>query len=149
MKSPAPKADTTPLLARQVIDLYALDLAEVRFPDLDLSALLYAQSELHAAQLEIERVEQELVQARSIWESRAQVLTQKAERALAYARIYAQGDAELAPRIADIGRRKPAASADAVSGTGGEAGAREPRKRGRKPKAESPSELFADPAPPM
>lgn len=148
MKSPAPKVDTTPLLARQVIDLYALDLAEVRFPDLDLSALLYAQSELHAAQLEIERVEQELVQARSIWESRAQVLAQKAERALAYARIYAQGDAELAPRIADIGRRKPAASADAaVSGMGGEAGA--PKKRGRKPKTESPSELFADPAPPM
>jgi hypothetical protein len=147
MKSPAPKVDTTPLLARQVIDLYALDLADVRFPDLDLSALLYAQSELHAAQLEIERVEQELVQARAVWESRAQVLTQKAERALAYARIYAQGDAELGPRIADIGRRKPAASADAISGAGADAGA--PKKRGRKPKAESPSELFADTAPPM
>ena len=146
MKSPAPKADTTPSLARQVIDLYALDLAEVRFPDLDLSALLYAQSELHAAQLEIERVEQELVHARSLWESRSQALTQKAERALAYARIYAQGDPELAPRIADIGRKKSSSGAETAAASG-EPGA--PKKRGRKPKLESPSELFGESAAPM
>lgn len=147
MKSAAPKVDTTPLLVRQVIDLYAVELAEVRFPDMDLSSLLYAQTELHAAQVEIERVETELARARADWESRSQALTAKAERALAYARIYAQGDAELAPRIADIGKKKSgqplhAADAAAVSGDA-------PKKRGRKPKLESPSELFADPAAPM
>ena len=147
MKSPAPKVDTTPVLARQVIDLYAVELVEVRFPDLDLSSLLYAQTELHAAQLEIERVEAELSQARAVWESRSQALTAKAERALAYARIYAQGDAELAPRIADIGKKKSAhtvADADAILGDA-------PKRRGRKPKLdlESPSELFGDPAAPM
>ena len=122
----------------------------MRFPDLDLSSLLYAQSELHAAQLEIERVEAELSQARAVWESRTQALTAKAERALAYARIYAQGDAELGPRIADIGKKKSvhaAADADALSGEAREA--REGKKRGRKPKLESPSELFSDTAPPM
>jgi len=146
MKTPAPKVDTTPLLVRQVIDLYAVELVEVRFPDLDLSSLLYAQSELHAAQLEIERVEAELSQARALWESRSQALTAKAERALAYARIYAQGDAELAPRIADIGKKKSAHIATDTDAMPGEA----PKKRGRKPKLESPSELFGgDPAVPM
>jgi hypothetical protein len=148
MKSPAPKVDTTPLLARQVIDLYAVELVEVRFPDLDLSALLYAQSELHAAQLEVERVEAVLAQARAEWDSRSQALTAKAERALAYARIYAQGDAELGPRIADIGKKKSAHSAADSDGRDIDADA--PKRRGRKPKLESPSELFADPAaPPM
>ena len=153
MKSPAPKVDTTPLVARQVIDLYALDLSDVRFPDLDLSSLLYAQSELHAAQLEIERVEAELAEARAVWESRSQALSAKAERALAYARIYAQGDPELAPRIADIGRKKSAhahAHAHAPSDLAADSGETSaPKKRGRKPKLEAPSELFAEQAPPM
>jgi hypothetical protein len=135
----------TPTLARQVIDLYAVELSDVRFPDLDLSALLYAQAELHAAQLEVERVEAELADKRAELDARSQALVSKAERALAYARIFAQGDEELAPRIADIGRKRSSNNQSPTSiSTAGAIAA--PKRRGRKPKTDEPDELFAESA---
>lgn len=142
--SPTPLIDVTPTLARQVIDLYAVELADVRFPDLDLSALLYAQAELHAAQLEVERIEAELADKRAELEVRSQALVAKAERALAYARVFAQGDEELAPRLAEIGRRKSATSQASTASASGTIAA--PKRRGRKPKSEEPEELFAEAA---
>ena len=143
--SPTPQIDVTPTLARQVIDLYADELAEVRFPDLDLSALLYAQAELHAAQVEVERVEAELADRRAELELRSQALVAKAERALAYARIFAQGDDQLSPRLAEIGRRK--SSLTQTSQTASSSGLiPAPKRRGRKPKSEEPEELFTEAA---
>jgi multidrug efflux pump subunit AcrA (membrane-fusion protein) len=143
--SPTPLIDVTPTLARQVIDLYSEELAEVRFPDLDLSALLYAQAELHAAQLEVERVEAELADQRAELEVRSQALVAKAERALAYARIFAQGDEQLAPRLAEIGRRK--GSLNQPTQTASSSGLiPAPKRRGRKPKSEEPEELFTEAA---
>ncbi|MET0386002.1 MAG: hypothetical protein ABW321_08595 [Polyangiales bacterium] len=143
MKSTRPLLDPTPVLARQVIDLYTSDLADVRFPDLDLSLLLDAQAELHTAQLEVERIEALLAVARQAVEMRSHALLTKAERALSYARVFAQGDAELAPRVADIGRKKLASSTSEL-GLGHGHGDDAPKKRGRKPKAEAPSELFTE-----
>lgn len=144
MKSPAPtpKIDVTPSLARQVIDLYSIELSDVRFPGLDLSSLLYAQAELHAAQLEVERVEAELADMRNQLEARSQALTTLAERGLAYARVYAQGDEELAPRIAEVGKRKSSAGPTPTAPTKNEASGG--KRRGRKPKADKPEDLFAD-----
>lgn len=141
--SPTPQIDVTPTLARQVIDLYTDELADVRFPDLDLSALLYAQAELHAAQLEVERVEAELADKRAELEVRSQALVAKAERALAYARVFAQGDEQLAARLGEIGRKKSSNShASQTASASGTIAA--PKRRGRKPKAEEPEELFAE-----
>jgi hypothetical protein len=143
--SPTPLIDVTPTLARQVIDLYAVELSEVRFPDLDLSALLYAQAELHAAQLEVERIEAELADKRADLDVRSQALISKAERALAYARVFAQGDEQLAPRIADIGRkRNSAAHTQSTISSSGQLTA--PKRRGRKPKSDDPEELFTESA---
>jgi hypothetical protein len=133
MKTPSPKLDQTPELARQIIELYAEELADVSFPDIDLARLKSAQSELHAAQLEFERVEAELAQARAERDRQSDALSTKAERALAYARVFAQGDPSLAPRIAEIGRRKL---------PGSEENPKPAKPRGRKPKAETASELF-------
>ena len=149
--SPTPLIDATPTLARQVIDLYSVELAEVRFPDLDLSALLYAQTELHAAQVEVERVEAELADKRAVLEARSQALLQKAERALAYAKIYAQGDEDLVPRLAEIGRKRSSgASASMANNTHSSPGlisAPGPKRRGRKSKTEeAPEDLFNESA---
>lgn len=143
--SPTPKNDVTPALARQVIDLYAVELADVRFPDLDLSSLLYAQAELHAAQLEVERAEAELADKRAELEEQSQALLAKSERALAYARVYAQGDEALAPRIAELGRRR-GGNNQAAHGQAHGTDPGSPKRRGRKPKAETPNELFAQSA---
>jgi len=144
--SPTPLIDVTPTLARQVIDLYTEELAEVRFPDLDLSALLYAQAELHAAQLEVERVEAELADKRAELELRSQALVAKAERALAYARIFAQGDEQLAPRLADIGRRKSSLTSQPSQTASASGNIAAPKRRGRKPKPDEPEELFTEAA---
>jgi hypothetical protein len=124
MKTPTPKLDQTPELARQIIELYAEELADVSFPDIDLARLKSAQSELHSAQL---------AQARAERDRQSDALSTKAERALAYARVFAQGDPSLAPRIAEIGRRKL---------PGSEENPKPAKPRGRKPKAETASELF-------
>jgi hypothetical protein len=132
--SPTPKHDPTPALARDVIDLYEQALAGVQFPDLDLSALQTTRQELDHAQAEVERVERELAAAREVLEARVQALNAKAERALAYARIFAQDNSELSAQIAEIGRKKPGQLQD-----GGE-----PKKRGRKKKSDAPSDLFTE-----
>jgi len=157
MKSlaPQPQLDVTPALAKQVIDLYANELSDVRFPDLDLTDLLQLQADLHAAQLELEGIEAALAEARQVIEVRSHTLIAKAERALSYARVFAQGNPELGPRVAEIGRRKGAAAASAQLVGGAQAGsasgmssddAAAPGRRGRKPKLDAASELFTQPA---
>ncbi|HKP58196.1 MAG TPA: hypothetical protein VJV78_15825 [Polyangiales bacterium] len=106
--SPA-KHDPTPEFVRQVIGLYREDaLAGVHFPDLDLDALHLAEQALLGAQLEVERIETQLTEARLVRDSELALLEAKAERALAYARVFAGGNAELSTRLNGLGRKKPA-----------------------------------------
>jgi multidrug efflux pump subunit AcrA (membrane-fusion protein) len=111
--------------------------------------LLYAQTELHAAQVDVERVEAELADKRAALEARSQALLQKAERALAYAKVYAQGDDELVPRLAEIGRKR-STSANTASQSHSSPGlisAPGPKRRGRKLKTEeAPEDLFNESA---
>ena len=132
--SAKPKQDPTPAFARQVIELYGGELAEVRFPDLDRAVLESARDELQHAQLEVERLEADLQAARNALDAEAGALNAKAERALAYAKIYAASDPELSARIAELtGKKKPPSAANS-----------EPvARRGRRKKAALESELFS------
>ncbi len=94
--------DPVPALARAVIDLFAEALPEVRFPDMDRDMLESAADELRAAQLEVEQLEAELAAAKTALSQRAEQLSQKAQRALSYARIFAEGDSALSERVAQI-----------------------------------------------
>jgi hypothetical protein len=128
-----PKHDPTPPFARQLLDLYADAMAEVRFPDLDLARLLAVERELVAAQLELEQAEAALEAVRSARDAQARALNDQAERALAYAKIFAAGDEELASRLAELGRRQPGSASSST----------QPRKRGRPPKPKGDAaELF-------
>jgi hypothetical protein len=135
-----PKHDPTPPFARQLIDLYEDAMAEVRFPDLDLARLRAVEEALLAAQVELERAEAALDTMRCARDAQAQALSQHAERALAYAKIFAADDEALTSRLAELGRRQPGSSSNAA----------QPRKRGRpaKPKADA-AELFGQPAEPV
>jgi hypothetical protein len=131
MPKTAPKLDPTPSFARQVLDLYVEALSEVRFPDLDLAALQAARDELQVSQVEIDSIEAELARARAQLETQVAALNAKADRALAYARVYAGGgDAALQTRIAEVGKKKVAQLEGAS-----------PKRRGR-PKVEAATELF-------
>jgi hypothetical protein len=101
------KHDPTPEFVRQVIGLYREEaLAGVHFPDLDLKALQLAEQALLGAQLEVERIETQLEAARAVRDGELALLEAKAERALAYARVFAGGDAELSARLNGLGRKK-------------------------------------------
>jgi multidrug efflux pump subunit AcrA (membrane-fusion protein) len=129
---PVPMHDPTPAFARQVLDLYVEALPDVRFPDLELATLQSARDALQVTQLQIEDIEAKLQAARSALEAQAGALHATAERALAYARVFASNDAALHARIAEVGRKKPVANAEGA----------QPRKRGRPPKSDAGNELF-------
>lgn len=113
--------------SRDVLELYASELSEVRFPDLDLAALQALAGEVHDAQEEADRLESELRDARERVAERSAAMHARAERALSYARIYAEGNAALGDRLAAI--RAPGRSEASLA----------PKKRGR-PRKDASSE---------
>jgi len=134
MNLPAPHRDPVPALAREVIDLYAEALASVRFPDLDITVLEGMSQELGAAQCEVERLEAELEAARNRLQIQADSLVARAQRALAYARVFAEGDPTLSARVAEIRGEEPSARRDPIP----------PKRRARTRKSETGNELFDD-----
>jgi hypothetical protein len=132
--TPRAQHDPTPAFARQVLALFRQELEGVRFPDLDLGVLEAAEQAVLAAQAEVERIEAQLEAARIARAEQLAELETKAERALAYARVYASGDADLSGRLEELGRKKLApADADAPV-----------KKRGRAKKNANGAELFGD-----
>jgi hypothetical protein len=88
--------------SREILELYASALPEVAFPDLDLASLHNAADQLRAAQDEVDRLESEVRDARELVASVSASLDARAERALAYARIYAEGKPELQAAVSAI-----------------------------------------------
>ena len=96
--SPMPSPGALSLLSsrsREILELYASALPEVAFPDLDLASLHVAAEQLRTAQDEVDRLESEVRDARELVASASAALDARAERALAYARIYAEGKPDL------------------------------------------------------
>lgn len=131
MPKPTLQRDPLSATARDVLALFSDVLAEVRFPDVDRHSLESAADELRALQLEVERLEAELEAARANVLAQSETLNVKAERGLAYARIYAASDAKLSARVAEITQEKPPTLAGAA-----------PKKRGRARKGDGDANLF-------
>ena len=123
-----PKPNLTALspLASEVLELYASALAEVRFPDLDLATLHTLADELRDAQQEVDRLDAEAHDARERVAACSAKLDARAERALAYARIFAEGKPELS---ALVGAVRPHGQPPPESGA--------PKRRGRPRRAEA------------
>jgi hypothetical protein len=89
----------------------------------------------------------------SLYESQ-EALLQKGQRALAYARIFAEEDAELSAKLDDISLPRPLRKAPRSEGTVAleapvtQADDSAPRRRGRPPKARTSAPLFAEGASP-
>lgn len=88
--------------AREILELYASALPEVAFPDLDLASLHVSAEQLRTAQDEVDRLESELRDAREQLSALSSALDARAERALAYARIYAEGKPELQAAVSAV-----------------------------------------------
>jgi hypothetical protein len=108
MPTPPLTSDSISAFACEVIALYAEAMPEVRFPDLDLQVLESTAAELRAALLCVERATAELEAARAAAQQHGELLEARAERALSYARVFAEGDPLLSERIVVLSRSKAA-----------------------------------------
>jgi len=84
----APIEDPVPAEVRAVIELFATQLANVSFPDVDAAALRRQAEELRVHAKEVARVHEVLDAALASFVTRLATLTDTATRAVAYARIY-------------------------------------------------------------
>jgi hypothetical protein len=84
---------------RPVLELFATELSDVRFPDIDLAVLRETAASVAAQVDAVARAEEALAEARAILVQCEQALASKAARALAYARVYAEGDGALVSKI--------------------------------------------------
>ncbi|MEZ4398397.1 MAG: hypothetical protein R3B06_00155 [Kofleriaceae bacterium] len=141
---PDDDALTAPI--RDLLALFAETLADVKFPDVDSRALTTEAKQVLDRAAEVGRAEAALAEARRTLVEAQDQLHQRAQRALAYARVYADGDAELSARLDAIGLPRPRAPrATTAAAPTSDA----PRKRGRPRKEPAPTTLFSvPPAPP-
>jgi hypothetical protein len=135
----------TPIKA--ALALFEATLADVRFADIDAKTLAHTASEVEDAALAVAAAQAALDSARGVLQERQGTLLEQVQRAIAYARVYAESDDALRqqfdaislPRLA----RRPRGVDPAVSGPT-EAQPTAPRRRGRPPKTAIAEQLVVD-----
>lgn len=142
---------------RALLELFATDLADVRFPDVDGEVLVEAAGHVREKAEAVARAQAALEAARQGLQESQDVLLQKGQRALAYARVFAEENAELSGKLEGIHLPRPVRKGAKVESTAAEPAAvatgseeNAPRRRGRPPKARPAAEasLFAGEASP-
>ncbi|MCA9585096.1 MAG: hypothetical protein KC657_07050 [Myxococcales bacterium] len=93
---------STPFLAVALLDLFEGPLRGIRFPEADGESIAAAAEEVRQAQLALAHAQAALDAARGLLADRQAELTRRAQRTLAYARIYAQDKPELLDAIASV-----------------------------------------------
>jgi hypothetical protein len=130
-----PSDDPVPADLRAVLELFSAELRGVAFPGVDAAGLGKHAEEVRARARDVERAQAALDAALGALGERTAALAALAGRALAYARVYAADNAELAARLADL---EPAADRPAPT-----AAPRAPLQRRRR-RAESPGLPLGD-----
>lgn len=110
-----------------VLQVFAAHEAALCFPEVDHASLQALAAELRQAAAEVERCERALHQARLALDDRRDALRTRAERGLAYARIYAEDDPKLRERLEAI-------DLPAATEPGKRTSKRHPPRRGRRTK---------------
>lgn len=133
--------DPIPAVLRTVLELFGRELAAVRFGDLDRAVLDEAAVEVRRAAAEVTRIETELAAARTVLDSRLEALRHKAQRALSYARIFAEDDPALRRRLEALDTPDASPSGDGESIAARSPGVVAARRR-RRPSAPASPALF-------
>jgi hypothetical protein len=102
---------------RQLVELFAEDLPEVLFPDVDAQMLASLVRTVEARAETLAQAEADLAAARQAHAEVHAELVRAADKGLGYARVYAADDAALSAKLADISlhRAKPTKRTDARS----------------------------------
>lgn len=108
-----------------VLELFQGPLVDVRFADVDAAGLASVAAEVESAAAEVARQEAQLTSLRQSLTERQEALLLLAQRALAYARVYAEHDEALTEQLGRITLPRAAKprKASATKPEGVEAGA--------------------------
>lgn len=87
---------------RALLELFATELAEVRFPDVDAEVLDDAAAAVREKAEAVAKAQAALDAARLSLHESQDVLLQKGQRALAYARVFSEENAELSAKLEGI-----------------------------------------------
>jgi hypothetical protein len=132
-----------PTAIQEVLDLFENQLAPVTFGGLETRVLTGAAENVRAAADALAMAEAAVEAARAALAERQEELARKAQRALAYARLYAEEDVALLGQVEAIvlprGPRR--SSRDEEPGPVGNAPP--PARRGRPPKIDTNGSLLA------
>jgi multidrug efflux pump subunit AcrA (membrane-fusion protein) len=88
-----------PAPVRTLLDLFTTSLADVRFADVDGETLTRSAADVEAAAEAVAAAQLALDSALEALQERQDALLQRAQRALAYARVYAESDDALSGRL--------------------------------------------------
>lgn len=126
-----------------VIELFDTELGALKFPDVDQAVLREAAARVMTQAEVVAAAEQALATAREGLGDAQEALLGKCQRALAYARVYAEEDRELSRRLEAISLPRPRTKAAPTSPFE----TAEPRagRRGRR-SAPTSGPLFVEPA---
>jgi hypothetical protein len=139
---------------QDLLKLFGQELATVKFPDIDRGVLEEAAAVVKERAEAVARAQAALDAARQSLHESQDALLQKGQRALSYARIFAEDDAELSEKLDTISLPRPVRKAPKAEGAMAlEAPAVQseesaPRRRGRPPKARTSAPLFSEGASP-
>jgi hypothetical protein len=100
--------EAIPTTVQVVLDLFATALADVRFADVDAQTLARLAVEVQSASENVASAEAVLEGARRALEERQEVLLHHVQRAVAYARVYAENDEALSRRLNEVSLPRPA-----------------------------------------
>jgi hypothetical protein len=133
MKKLAFKTQELPSFVHALLQVFEGSLRDVRFPDADGEALKGAVTAYQTAQATVASAEMNLQSARTHLNEADTALARMSQRALSYARIYAQENPEL---LASLPVAKSVVGRNGAPHSKGEpalATTREPRKRREEP----------------
>ncbi|UQA57749.1 hypothetical protein [Polyangium aurulentum] len=152
-------ADPIPPSVQALMDLFEKDLAEVSFPGVDMATLKQVITDVRKHTKAVTEAEAALEKARTALRESEEQLSTKTQRALAYARVFAEDRPELLAKVTSVARVAGVSttSTPAKSAPKSDASGDAPKRRGRPKKVTEPAEgaaaagetTPADPAAPI
>lgn len=142
-------ADPIPPSVKALVDLFKNELASVAFPGVDGAILEQLMTDVKSYTDAVIKAEAALEAARMSLRDSEEALAIKTQKALAYARVYAEDRPEIASKVdyvARIAGTAPVASAAATRDR--EPGSDAPKRRGRQKKVATPEPTDATPTAP-
>lgn len=131
-----------PSAIQEVLDLFQTQLAPVTFGGLEAGVLTTGAEAVRLAAAALIEAEASAEEARNVLLEKQDELAQKAQRALAYARIYAEDDPALLATVESISLPR-SARRNAKEDEAGQPGVPLMKRRGRPPKNDANGSLLA------